>query len=108
MAYTVDLTDVAADIATFSESMSEQWRTCLAVIAEDPFPRSSFHLTKLVPIKEYPADTWLYDIEEEVSISQERLFVFSSEMFPFYSIVYTIREETEEVAVIYLRENRRY
>jgi len=107
VAYKVVLdSEVAAEVATFSARTLHYWNACLAEIAADPFPRFGLYVERVIPIAPFPMRTYLYEITEETSISEEKMLVFVAEFFPEYSPVYVVDEAEDEVVIFYLRPNR--
>ena len=96
---------VQRDVDRFADDTFRYWNISLAEIASNPFPRSAFYVEQQIPIRGFPARTWLYDITEETTISGERIFVYVVEFFPEHAVVYLVDEAAREVLVIYLRES---
>ena len=108
MDYTVDSSRVAAEVKRFTDAMLKAWTTCLGEIAANPYPRSAYYVDRPIDIAGIPMRTWLYEITQETSVSGEIILVFTAEFFPEYAPVYVVNEEARVVAIIFLRENRRY
>jgi hypothetical protein len=49
--------------------------------------------------------TWVYEIVEDTSISEQVIFVFTGDFFPDYAPVYLIDEPAKNVIVLFLRKN---
>jgi hypothetical protein len=107
VAYAVDSTKVDAEVATFSGRVLKSWKACLGEIIVNPYPRFGFFVDRLIPILDFPMKTWIYEISQETSISEQVVFVFTGDFFPEYAPVYLIDEDAKKVIMLFLRENDR-
>ncbi len=103
MAYRVNSDRVAADVAKFSDAALRYWTVCLAEIAADPSPRSGYYVERVLPVRPMLMRTFLFWITEEVSVSGEHFFAFTSEFLAEYVPLYVVNEGEKEVAIFYLR-----
>lgn len=87
--------------------MQRYWDVCIAIIAQNPFPRHALWVERVAPIANIPGHTYLYEIAQDISISGERVLTFTAEFFPWHVITYIVDEDANDVIIIFLRENHR-
>ena len=105
MAYAIDWTRVADEVAAFPEHVRQSWDACLREVAANPHARFGYYVDR--GVGGLPMRTWVYEIAEEVSISGLVVQAFTGDFFPEYAPVYTINEKEQVVIMLFLRENDR-
>lgn len=95
--------NVATQVARLPQDTFRYFRACVEEIEKDPFERTGLW----VDVSDAPAisaRTFLFEIVEQKSVSEERTPVFLSEFLAQYGVVYVVHDEQRTAEIIHLRE----